>query len=146
MNKKTNKQKPKTKKQKTCVERDWTMCSKRINHSIHGIKWIMVQGHLDYFQKPPPRGRSNTKPGDHGTPNVDIHCFILFNHVRGPTWIKTHQNSSWLRARSHTALHTTLEGPWPHYMILEVVWDGLLDTFFGLSPCHGHGSWLVCVE
>ena len=22
-------------------------------------------------------------------------------------------------------LHTTLEGPWPHYMILEVSWDGL---------------------
>ena len=28
-------------------------------------------------------------------------------------------------------------------MILEVCWDGLLDTSFGLSQSHGHGSWLV---
>ena len=29
-------------------------------------------------------------------------------------------------------------------MILEVYWNGLLDTSFGLSQFHGHGSWLVC--
>ena len=27
-------------------------------------------------------------------------------------------------------------------MMLEVSWDGLLDTSFGLSQLHGHGSWL----
>ena len=31
---------------------------------------------------------------------------------------------------SHIQLHTTREGLWPHYMILEVCWDGLWDTFF----------------
>ena len=41
-------------------------------------------------------------------------------------------------------LHTTLEGPWPHYMILEVCWDSLWTLSFGLSQFHGHGSWLVC--
>ena len=30
----------------------------------------MSHGHVDYFQKPPFGGRPNTKPGDHGTPNV----------------------------------------------------------------------------
>ena len=32
----------------------------------------------------------------------------------------------------HVWLHTTLEGPWPHYMSLEVCWGCPLDTFFGL--------------
>ena len=30
----------------------------------------------------------------------------------------------------HIRLNATLEDPRPHYMILEVCWDGLLDTFF----------------
>ena len=46
----------------------------------------------------------------------------------------------------HTWLHTTLEGPWPHYMILEVSWDGLWTLSFGLSQICGHGLWLVCVS
>ena len=41
-------------------------------------------------------------------------------------------------------LHTTLEDPWLHSMILEVYWDGLWTLSFGLSQFHGHGSWLVC--
>ena len=45
---------------------------------------------------------------------------------------------------SHIWLHTTLEGPWPHSMILESVLGQPLDTAFGLSQFHGHGSWLVC--
>ena len=28
---------------------------------LHGIKWIMLHGHLDYFQKPSLGGRPNTK-------------------------------------------------------------------------------------
>ena len=43
---------------------------------------------------------------------------------------------------SHTWLHTILEGPWPHYMILEVSWDGLGHFILG-SQSHGHNSWLV---
>jgi hypothetical protein len=38
-------------------------------------------------------------------------------------------------------LHTTLESPWSH---LEANGDGLWTLSFGLSQCHGHGSWLVC--
>ena len=37
---------------------------------LHGIKWIMFHGHLDYFPKSPLGGRPNTKLGDHGTPNA----------------------------------------------------------------------------
>ena len=48
------------------------------------------------------------------------------------------------RGLSYIWLHTTLEGPWPHYMILEVSWDSLWTVSFGLSQFHGHGSWLVC--
>ena len=33
----------------------------------------------------------------------------------------------------HIWLHTTLEGPWPHYMILEVSWDSRWTLSFGLS-------------
>ena len=41
-------------------------------------------------------------------------------------------------------LHTTLEDPWPHCMILEVCWDSLWTLSFRLSEFQGHGSWLVC--
>ena len=43
--------------------------------------------------------------------------------------------------RGHTWLHTTLKGPWPHYMTSEVSWVGLWTLSLGLSQCHGHGSW-----
>ena len=60
--------------------------------------------------------------------------------VENPAWIEIRWNSIWLRARSRM-----LEGPWPHYMMLEVCWDGRFWTIsFGLSQFHGHGSWLVC--
>ena len=35
------------------------------------------------------------------------------------------------------------EGPSPHYVTLEVPWDGLWTLSFGLSQFHGHGSWLM---
>ena len=40
-------------------------------------------------------------------------------------------------------LRTTLEGPWPQYMILEVSWMAFGHILFGFSQSHGHGSWLV---
>ena len=43
---------------------------------LRGIEWIMFHGHLDYFPKSPLRGRSDTKPGDHDTPNAHNRCFI----------------------------------------------------------------------
>ena len=74
---------------------------------LHGIKWVMLDGHLDYFQKPPLGGRPNTKHGDHGTPNAHNRWFIVFYHMRGPTWIGSHWNSMWLRARLLMTLHYT---------------------------------------
>ena len=62
-----------------------------------------------------------------------------------PAWIEIQWYSIWLRA-GHVWLHTTLEGPWPHYIISEVSWDGLWTLSFGLSQFHGHSSWLVCVK
>jgi hypothetical protein len=46
--------------------------------------------------------------------------------------------------QGHIWVHSRLEGPWPHYMILEVGWDGLCTNSFQLSQFHGHVSWLVC--
>jgi hypothetical protein len=71
---------------------------------------------------------------------IDLFYFI---HVWGPTWSKIHWNSIWLRY-CHICLHTTLEDPWPHYMILKVSWDGLWKFSFGHSQSQGHGSWLMC--
>ena len=51
---------------------------------LHGIKWMVFHGHLDYFQKPPLGGSPNTKPGDHGAPSAHNRCFIPFYHVQGP--------------------------------------------------------------
>jgi hypothetical protein len=47
------------------------------------------------------------------------------------------------RGPGHIWLHTTLEGPWLHYMILELCWDSLQTLSFGVSQSHGPGSWVV---
>ena len=111
---------------------------------LHGIKWTMFQGHFDYFKKPPLGGRPNTKTGDHGTfSNVHNRWFILIYHVWRPTWLQKYINNIWLRAWYHMASHYT----WGSVITLhdfEGVLGRPLDTFFGLSQFHGHGSWLVC--
>ena len=76
-------------------------------HFLHGIKWIMFHGHLDYFQKPPLGGRPHTKPGDHDTPNSHNRWFILFHRAWEPAWIEIHWNSIWLRHPSHMTSHYT---------------------------------------
>ena len=89
----------------------------------------MGHGNLDYFWKPPLKGRPSTKPGDHGTPNAHNHWFILFYHVWGPAWIEIHWNSIWLRAWSHMASHYT----WGSVTILHDFGGALgwpLDNFF----------------
>jgi hypothetical protein len=43
---------------------------KSLHGFLHGIEWVVIYGHLNYSQKPPLGGRSNTRPGDHGTPNA----------------------------------------------------------------------------
>jgi hypothetical protein len=67
--------------------------------------------------------------------------FIYFIIVWGLTWMEIHWNSIWLRA-GHIWLHTTLEGPWPRYIILVACWEGLWTLSFGLSQFYGHNSWL----
>ena len=68
--------------------------------------------------------------------------FILFYHVRA----RMNRNSSKRHSTEgpgHIWLHTTLEDPWPRYMISEVCWEGVSTLPFGLSQLHGRGSWLV---
>jgi hypothetical protein len=87
----------------------------------------MFHGHLYYFQKPPLEGRPNTKLGDHSTPNAHNHWLIpSYYHVWRPAWIEI--IFGW--GHDHIQLHTTLEDPWPHYMILRGVLGWPLDTFF----------------
>ena len=95
---------------------------------LHGVKWIMFHGHLDYFQNPLLRGRPNPKPGDHGTSNVHNHRFILFYHVWGPTWIEIHRSNIWLRARSHMTSHYTRGSVTTLRDFDNVLWRPL-DTF-----------------
>jgi hypothetical protein len=61
-------------------------------HWMDHVSWS-----LDYFKTPPLGCRSNTKPTNHGIPNVHNHWFVLFHHVRGLAWIDIHRNSSWLK-------------------------------------------------
>jgi hypothetical protein len=89
----------------------------------------MFCGHLYCFQKQPLGGSSDTKPGDHGTPNAYNCWFILFYHVWGSTWIEIHWNSIWLSARSHMASYYT----WGSVTTLHDFGGELgrpLDTFF----------------
>ena len=74
---------------------------------LHGFKWIMFHGHLDYFQKQPLGGKLNIKPEHHGTPNAHNRCIILFYHVWEPAWIEIHWNSIRLRARLHMTSYYT---------------------------------------
>ena len=73
---------------------------------------------------------------------VGLFCFIVCEDPR--EWKFIVRAFGW--GPGHVWLHTTFEGPWPHYMTLEVCWDALWTLFFGLSEFHGHGSWLVCEE
>ena len=57
---------------------------KSLHGFLHGIKWIMFRGHLNYFRKPPLGGGPNTKWREHGTLNAHNRWFILFYHVQGP--------------------------------------------------------------
>ena len=97
---------------------------------LHGIKQIMFHGHLDYFQKPPLQGGSNTNPDNHGTPNAHHHWFIpcdqvwgccmnrkTFNWhlVEGPV---TYDFTLCLRARDHTTwFWKCLEIAFGHFLL-----------------------------
>ena len=57
---------------------------------------------------------------------VDLFYFIMCEGPREQEFIKI--AFGW--EPGHMWLHTTLESSWPHYMMLEMCRDGLLDTFF----------------
>jgi hypothetical protein len=119
------------------------VCECKMDVKSTWIEWIMFHGHLDYFQKPSLGGRCNTNMDEHGTPNAHTHCFILFHHVWGPTWIEIHWEFIRLRAQPHMVSHYT----WGCVTILHDfggVLERPLDTFTGLSQFHGHSSWLMC--
>ena len=98
------------------------------------------------FEKPSLGGRSsNTKPGDHGTPNARdrfIHSIL--------SCVRTRMNRKLIEITfgwgpGHIWLHTILEDLWPtHLMSLDVSRDNVWTLSFELSQFHGHGSWIVC--
>ena len=71
---------------------------------------------------------------------VDLFCFIMW----GPARIFYLKKIAFGWGLGPILLHTTLEDPWAHYMILEVSWEGIWALSFGFSQFHGHGSWLLC--
>ena len=87
---------------------------------------------------------------DHGILNAHNRWFIFFYYVWRPSWINYSLISHLVEGTgTSTCLHTTFEGRWPHYMILEVSWDGLWTLSSRLSEIHGHGScscvkWPLC--
>jgi hypothetical protein len=110
---------------------------------LHGIKWIMFHGHLDYFQKPPLGGRPNMKSETLAFRNLTIVHLLYFIMCENPTWIVIPWNKIWWRGRLHMIAHYT----WGHVTTLHefgIVLGQPLDSSFGLSQFHVHGSWLVC--
>ena len=93
----------------------WSLCA-----FLHGIKWIMFQGHLDYFHKTPLGGRPNTKTR---RPWHSERSHLLIYYIL--SCMKTLLEYKFIKPTfgwglGHIWLHTTLEGPWPQYTILEV--------------------------
>ena len=95
------------------------------NGSCFMVTWTI-------FQRPPLGGRPNTKLGDHVTMESRNHWFImLLSCVRKPPPLPSWTGLAFGWGPGHISLHTTLEGPWPHYMILEVFWDNLWTLLLG---------------
>ena len=93
----------------------WSLCG-----FLHGIKWIMFQGHLDYFHKTPLGGRPNTKTR---RPWHSERSHLLIYYIL--SCMKTLLEYKFIKPTfgwglGHIWLHTTLEGPWPQYTILQV--------------------------
>jgi hypothetical protein len=97
---------------------------------LHGIKWIMFHGHLDYFRKPTLGGRPNTKPGDHGTPSTHNRWLFYFIMCEDPAWIEIHWTIICLRDRSHTTSHYTWGSVTPLHDFGGSLGRWPLNTFF----------------
>ena len=106
------------------------------NGSCFMVNWIILKNHLLKV-----RLTQNQETMALWTlTTIDLFYFIM---SKDPHEIKFIEIAfGW--GSGHIWLHTTLEGPWPNYMILEVCWDNLWTLSCGLSQFHGHSSWLVC--
>ena len=97
------------------------------------------------FKKPSLGGRPNTKPGDIDTLNVhtivDLFYFFMCEDPHERDFIEI--RLGWEPITSDFKVHTTLEGPRLHHMILGVCRDRIWTLSFGLSQFHGHRSWLL---
>ena len=105
----------------------------------------MFRGHLDYSQKPPIGGKPNTKPGDHGTPKSHDCWFVILYHVWGPRKHKFIKIAFGFRPGQHMTSHYTC-GPVTTLHEFGGVLGRPLESSFGLSQLHNHGSWLMCEE
>ena len=134
------------------LREQWSECvNARCMESLHGflcgIEWMKFAWSLDRFQKTSLGGRSNTKLGDHGSPNVPNHyLFLLVYHGGGPAWTKIHRNSICLRAQSRM----NLDGTWGSVTSLHDFGGVLIGPWtllFGLTQFQTISwSWLlVCV-
>ena len=108
------------------------------NGSCFMVPWTVFENH------PLEVGLIQNRPG---RPQDSEHSQLLVCSILSCVRTRMNRNSieiafGW--GPGHIHLHTTLEGPWPHYVILEVSWDGLCTLSFGLSQFHGHGSWRLC--
>ena len=92
------------------------------NGSCFMITWTIFKNHLLEV------GRTqNGRPwrSECSPPSI-YSIFIMIEDPHEQEFIEI----GFARGSGHVWLHTTLEGPWPHYMIWEVCWDSPLDTFF----------------
>jgi hypothetical protein len=95
-----------------------------LNESCYMVTWIISKNHLLEVGLTP-----NHETMTLG--NAHNHWHIILYHA-------------WGSVTDHIWLHTTLESPWPHYMILEVSWDGLWTRSIGLSQFWWSRLVLVC--
>ena len=90
----------------------------------------MFQGHSVYFQNYLSEA-SLTQNQETTTLQTLTTVDSLYFIMRGdPTQIKHSLKQYMVEGPGPLRLHTTLEGPWPHYMISEVVFGQPLDIFF----------------
>ena len=114
---------------------------------LHGIEWIMLHSHLDYFQTNDLLDVRLTKNRETMALRTHITVDSFYSSMHeDPAWVETHWNSICGWRSGHIWLHATLEDPWPHDMSLEVCWDDLsTDTLVGSHnfTVTARGSWLV---
>ena len=105
------------------------------NESCFMVTWTVFMN--NFFEVGLTQNRETMALWNISRPSINFILFIC----EDPTWIECIKIAFGCRP-GHMWLHTTLESPWPHNMIL----GRPLHTSFGLSQLlHGHGSWLVCV-